>query len=120
MEDGGSRGVSWTSACDLGGKSRRRSPGRPRTLNDLGVNAGGAGRKEETEKLFRQTLAIRDIKLGVDHWDTAITRKALAELRKSTLVVVTQMVAVLLGGVVLYVTISARYRGEHPLVNGSA
>ncbi|CAN0189918.1 unnamed protein product, partial [Ectocarpus sp. 6 AP-2014] len=88
------------------------------TLHWLAVNVGDAGRKEEAEKLFRQALAIRDEKLGVDHWDTAITRKALAELHKSTLAVVTQAVAVLLAGVVLYVTKSARYRGEQTVVNG--
>lgn len=87
------------------------------TVHRLAVNVRDAGRKEEAEKLFRQVLAIRDEKLGVDHWDTTITRKTLAELHKSTLPVVTQTVAVLLAGVVLYVTIRARYRGEHPVVN---
>ncbi|CBN76139.1 Tetratricopeptide TPR_2 repeat protein [Ectocarpus siliculosus] len=99
------------------GKLDEDHPDVADTLNWLAVNVGDAGRKEEAEKLFRQALAIRDEKLGIDHWDTAITRKALAQLHKSTLAVVTQTVAVLLAGVVLYVTISAIW-GEDTVVNG--
>ncbi|CAB1119405.1 unnamed protein product [Ectocarpus sp. CCAP 1310/34] len=76
--------------------------------------------KEKAEELFRQALAIRDEKLVVYDWDTAITTKALAELHRSALAVMTQTVAVpvLLAGVVLYVTTSARHRGERPVANG--